>query len=190
MKFSLIAAADEKMGIGKSGRLPWHIPADLKFFHDTTIGRGKNAVIMGRTTWESIPEKRRPLAERTNIVLTHQNSYAVPSGVLQAASLQEALQKAQQKNKVAPSGRINDLASPRLGLAEEIFVIGGAKVFEEAIGNPNCQTIYLTEIFGDFRCDAFFPKIDPAKFKKISESPMHEENNIKFRFVKLHDLHQ
>jgi dihydrofolate reductase len=168
MKFSLIAAADEKMGIGKNGRLPWglKLPTDLAFFHKTTRGRGKNAVIMGRATWESVPENRRPLPDRLNIVLTHQNNSPLPSVVLRAASLPEALQKAEQKN------------------AEEIFVIGGAKVFEEAIQHPDCQTIYLTEVSGDFQCDTFFPKIDPAQFKKISESAPHEENDIKFRFIK------
>lgn len=172
MGFSLIAAADSKMGIGKNGKLPWDLklPTDLAFFHKTTCGRGKNAVIMGRTTWESIPKNRRPLKERLNIVLTHQNSYPLPAEVLRSASLEETLQKAGQKN------------------AEEIFVIGGAKVFAEAICHPNCTTIFLTEVSGDFKCDTFFPKIDPAKFKKVSESATREENGIKFRFVKYQRL--
>lgn len=168
MKFFIIAAADEKMGIGKNGRLPWglKLPTDLAFFHKTTRGRGKNAVIMGRATWESIPENRRPLSERLNIVLTHQNNYQTPPLVAAAASLQEARKIAEQKN------------------VEEVYIIGGSKVFEEAIRHPDCQTIFLTEVFGDFECDTFFPKIDPKQFKKISESEMHEENAIKFRFVK------
>lgn len=168
MTFSIIVAADEKMGIGKNGKLPWglKLPTDLAFFHKTTRGRGRNAVIMGRTTWESIPENRRPLAERLNIVLTHQNNYPLPPEALRAASIQEALQKAEGKN------------------VEEIYVIGGAKVFAEAICHPNCTTVFLTEVSGDFHCDAFFPNIDLKTFKKISESPMREENGIKFRFVK------
>lgn len=170
MNFALIAAADQKMGIGKNGTLPWgfKLKSDLAFFHKTTCGNEKNAVIMGRTTWESIPENRRPLAERLNIVLTHQNSYQLPPSTIHAASLSEALQKAEAKKSA------------------EIFVIGGAKVFAEAIRDPNCETIFLTEVSGDFSCDTFFPHIDPETFQKISESPIQEENGIQFRFAEYH----
>lgn len=166
MKFSIIAAVDEKMGIGKNGRLPWHLPSDLKFFHDTTTGRGKNAVIMGRLTWESIPEKKRPLPDRLNIVITRNSSYALPASVEKATSLEEALKIANTKN------------------AEGIFAIGGAQIFYDAIQHPACEKIYLTELAGDFKCDAFFPKIAPQKFKKTSESEVNKERDITFRFVK------
>lgn len=165
MNFSLIVAADTNLGIGKNGKIPWHLPTDLKFFHDKTLGRGRNVVIMGRTTWESIPPKHRPLKERLNIVLSSQADYSLPKGVLLASSLNEAVQKAEAQNP------------------EEIFVIGGAKTYEEAIHNPRCQTIYLTEVLGTFPSDAFFPKIDPAKFKQTQTSNAHEENSVKFRFT-------
>lgn len=165
MKFSIIAAVDEKMGIGKNGRLPWHLSSDLKFFHDTTIGNGKNAVIMGRLTWESIPENRRPLKERMNIVITRNVKYDIPAKVQIAESLEKALAIASQYK------------------TEAVFVIGGAQIFYGAIQNPACEKIYLTELQGDFQCDVFFPKIDPARFKKINESKKHEEGGIKFRFV-------
>lgn len=166
MSFYIIAAVDEKMGIGKNGKLPWHLPSDLKFFHNTTVGRGKNAVIMGRITWESIPESRRPLKDRLNIVITRNPNYELPADAEKAASLEEALKIAHTKN------------------IHEIFAIGGSQIFYDAIQNPACEKIYLTELAGDFQCDAFFPKIDPKKFKKTSESPVREENGIKFRFVK------
>lgn len=172
MNFSLIVAADEKMGIGKNGTLPWgmKLKSDLAFFHKTTFGNGGNAVIMGRTTWQSIPENRRPLTERFNLVLTRQDNFQLPPNVLRSASFQEALQKAEAKKSA------------------EIFVIGGAKVFEEAIRHSNCEAIFLTEVSGDFSCDTFFPNIDPKTFKKISESKMHEENGIKFRFTEYRRL--
>lgn len=165
MSFFIIAAVDSKMGIGKNGRLPWHLPADLKFFHDTTTGRGKNAVIMGRLTWESIPENRRPLKDRLNIVITRNTAYRVPEGVHAAESLEKALNLASQHG------------------AENTFIIGGAQIFYDAIQNPACKKIYLTELEGDFQCDAFFPKIDPTRFKKISESEKHKEGGMEFRFM-------
>lgn len=166
MKFSLIAAVDSKMGIGKNGRLPWHLPADLAYFNKTTVGNGKNVVIMGRLTWESLPAAHRPLAQRRNIVITRNAAYELPKNVEMVESLEKALDAAQ---KYKPEG---------------IFVIGGSQIFYDAIQHPDCSKIYLTEIKGDFNCDTFFPKIDPRKFKKISASEMHEENGVKFRFVK------
>lgn len=166
MNFNLIAAIDSKRGIGKNGRLPWNLPSDLAYYQKTTTGNGKNVVIMGRLTWESIPPEHRPLKKRINIVITRNTSYELPQGVEKAESLEKALNIAARF------------------LPEEIFVIGGSQIFYDAIHNANCATLYITEIEGDFECDTFFPKIDPRKFKKISESALREENAIKFKFVK------
>ncbi len=165
MKFSLIAAADEKMGIGKNERLPWRLSTDLRYFHDTTIGEGKNAVIMGRTTWESIPKKHRPLEGRFNIVMSRSQQTALGDGAKAAASLDEALSFAREAK------------------CKKIFVIGGAQIFAEAITSPGCEEIYLTKLEGKFGCDTFFPKIELKQFKKIWRSQIHQENNITFQFV-------
>lgn len=165
MKFSIIAAIDEKMGIGKNGRLPWNLPTDLKFFHDKTTGRGKNAVIMGRLTWESIPEKKRPLPDRLNIVITRNAVYELPNGVFKANSLEDAVTLAETK-------------SP-----EEIYVIGGAQIFYDAVQHPACQSLSITKVKGDFGCDTFFPAIYRKNFKKISDSEIHKENNTSFCFT-------
>lgn len=165
MTFSIIAAVDSNMGIGKNGRLPWHLPADLAYFNKTTVGNGKNAVIMGRLTWESLPLIHRPLEKRINIIITRNHTYALPEGVFRTESLEEAL-------------RIASRCVPK-----EIFVIGGSQIFYNAIQHPNCAKIYLTEIDGDFNCDAFFPKIDPRKFKKNYISVLHEENGIFYKFA-------
>ena len=165
MKFSLIAAVDSKMGIGKNGNLAWHLPADMEYFRRVTSGNGKNAIIMGRTTWESIPNWRKPLKDRLNIVLTTQKNYFVPEGVPRAGSLAEALAIAEAQK------------------CEYVFVIGGAKVFVSAMAHPDCAKIYLTHIESDFDCDTFFPPVDLEKFTLASASEQLEEHGLKFQFA-------
>ncbi|MBI2453712.1 dihydrofolate reductase [Candidatus Peregrinibacteria bacterium] len=166
MPFSIIAAADEENGIGKNGQLPWRLSKDLAYFHDITVGNGRNAVIMGRRTWESLPEKKRPLARRINIVITGNPVLPLPKTALRATSLDGAL--------LAALGQ----------KAEAVFVIGGAQIFAQAIHHPECASIYLTRISGRFGCDVFFPKIDAEIFIKTSESPAEKEKNIIFSFLK------
>lgn len=153
------------MGIGKSGRLPWQLPIDLAYFNKVTTGQGKNVVIMGRRTWESIPPAHQPLKNRINIVITRNAGYTLPVSVEHASSLEQGLKRASEHH------------------SEEIFVIGGAQIFAEAISRPDCEKMYLTEIDGTFDCDTFFPEFDEETFKKVSASEPHEENGIKFTFV-------
>lgn len=167
MNFSLIAACDSKRGIGKNGKLPWNLPGDLAYFNKTTVGNGKNAVIMGRLTWESIPVEHRPLPGRKNIVITRNQSLELPSGVNKAESLEEALRIASQC------------------VPEEIFVIGGSQIFYDAIQNPSCKKLYITAVEGNFECDVFFPEIDTKKFKKTWGSTPHKENGVGFIFTVL-----
>lgn len=166
MKFFLIAAVDQAMGIGKKGVMPWHLKEDLKYFNRITRGDGHNAVIMGRATWDSIPEDNRPLKNRLNLVLSKNVDYLIP----EAGKIMDSLDAA--------------LETTRKLKMKEVFVIGGARVFAQTIGHPDCAGIYLTEIQKTFGCDTFFPKIDEKKFKKVSESEVHEDKGIKFRFVK------
>jgi dihydrofolate reductase len=160
--FSIIAAMDENRGIGKDNGLPWHLSADLKHFASVTKG---GVVIMGRKTWESLPEAYRPLKERLNIVISR-GEQTLPEGVLLAHSLDEALALAEQN---APE--------------QKAFVIGGASLYAEAILHPACHELFLTEVEGTVDCDAFFPEI-PAGFlmKEISEEM--EEKGFTFRFVR------
>ncbi len=165
--FSLIVAVDINLGIGKSGSLPWHLPADLKYFKKVTTHSSApgqvNAVIMGRKTWESIPLQFRPLPQRFNVVISRQHDFPVPPGTLHAASLQKALQSVEKEN------------------VREIFVIGGAQVFQEAVLNPGCQKIYLTRIEKEFSCDAFFPDV-LHQFTAISHKGPILESNIPIWF--------
>lgn len=167
MNFSLVVASDQNLGIGLKGDLPWKLKADLKYFRDLTsqtIDKNKvNAVIMGRTTWESIPEKFRPLPNRLNIVLSKSLAPHATKGAEIANSLDQALQIAKEKS------------------VENCFVIGGGKVYQETISSPLCHSIYITEIKGNFSCDTFFPQFS-THFKLAKTTDYQEENNISFRF--------
>ncbi|MFH0753065.1 MAG: dihydrofolate reductase [Candidatus Omnitrophota bacterium] len=167
--FSIIVAFDEERGIGKGGILPWHLPADLAHFKKiTTVSRGvgRNVVIMGRKTWESIPDRFRPLPGRLNVVITGRPDYQLPADVKRAASLENALAEYCGKDQ------------------GEVFVIGGARVFYEAIAHPLCNKLYLTLIDGRFQADVFFPQI-PACFSEVSRSEKYAENEKTFSFQSL-----
>ncbi|MCB9771256.1 MAG: dihydrofolate reductase [Candidatus Omnitrophica bacterium] len=161
--FSIIVAVDSKLGIGKSGGLPWHLPADLKYFKmittATSLPEKINAVVMGRKTWESIPMQFRPLPKRLNVVISRQKNLPLPDNAIHAQSLDGALSFLRNEES-------------RLG---EIFVIGGAQIFNEAIKNPYCQKIYLTRVESEFVCDTFFPDFH-AQFSQVAcSSPVLDE---------------
>jgi dihydrofolate reductase len=131
MDVILIVAADERDGIARAGQIPWHITHDLKRFKALTVGAGNNAVLMGRTTWESLPEKYRPLRERRNIVLTR--SPNALEGALCVSSWREALKAAEG--------------------CDTLWVIGGAAVYALALAEEETRAIELTRVDGDFGCD-------------------------------------
>lgn len=165
-KVYLIVAADPKNGIGLKGKLPWDLKEDMKFFQKTTIKTDnvqyRNMVIMGRVTWESIPETHRPLKGRKNVVITHNRDYKLPKGVTLVHSTHEAIKQADER-------------------VADIFVIGGARVFEEFMKKHKIDGIYLTRIKKEFNCDTYFPKI-PKNFKaeKLGEVA---EQGIKYEYL-------
>ncbi|KAJ6641417.1 Dihydrofolate reductase [Pseudolycoriella hygida] len=176
-KFSLIAAACENMGIGINGSLPWRLKNELKYFNQRTTKiddiSKKNALIMGRKTYFGIPENKRPLPGRLNIVLSatsKQSDY--PAGVLLCRSFDEAIAK---------------LADPSLSEEiENVWIVGGYSVYKEAMASPLCHRIYFTEIKASFECDAFFPNI-PDDFKLVENdddlpSEVQEENGLKYQY--------
>ena len=169
MSFSLVVAADENLGIGIKGDLPWKLKNDMKFFRDLTSQTKDNtkinAVIMGRTTWESIPEKFRPLPNRLNIILSTTLAKDSIKTAEIANSLNQALEICQKKS------------------VENCFVIGGGKVYQEAISSPHCESIHITEIKSNFSCDTFFPHFK-SKFKLTTTTEYQSENNISYRFSK------
>ena len=166
-KFSIIVAFDSQYGIGKNGQLPWGLPSDLKHFKEITTATAspakKNAVIMGRKTWESLPEKFRPLPGRVNVVLSKVGCSSFPPDVLRSQSLEDAL---------------DQLSSLDI---ENIFVIGGAQIFAIALRHPLCHRLFVTHVQGEFGCDAFFPPIS-KDFFPISASEGQQEAGISFQF--------
>jgi dihydrofolate reductase len=132
----LIVAIDEKGGIGKDGILPWNLKEDMSFFKEMTSG---GIVIMGRSCFESIPEKFRPLPNRLNVVLTRFNNTQYP-GCLVYNSIYDVL---------------NDDYLMSKG---NTWVIGGAQIYESFINIVD--ELYVTHVKGSFDCDTFFPKID------------------------------
>lgn len=162
----MIVACDRSGGIGLSNQLPWRLPGDLKYFREITVGANsnkRNAVIMGRNTWQSIPSQHKPLANRLNIVLTSSRDYQLPAGVPRADSLDTALEIAKEKS------------------AFEIFLIGGSHIYREGIAHPCCRRIYMTQILASFDCDVFFP-IYKDRFELISQSEPRTENGIAYRW--------
>jgi dihydrofolate reductase len=127
---SIVVAMDRRRCIGRDGRLPWRLPADLRRFREITLGK---PVVMGRGTHESIG---RPLPGRINIVISRDPAYGSP-GCTVVGSLEAALAAAPDR---------------------DIMVIGGASIYAEAL--PLARRIYLTEVHGEFECDVQFPAFD------------------------------
>ncbi len=168
-KLDLIVACDAKRGIAKNGSLPWRLPGDMKYFTQMTTsqlqGAPPNIVIMGRRTWQSLPTKFRPLPKRRNIVLTrHAESLSVPAEVVIEPSLSNAVEFAYRETDQS-----------------RCFVIGGADVYEQAMNEPTCDLLYLTQIEAEFDCDVFLPAYDD-RFILVQTSDVQEENGIAYRF--------
>lgn len=150
MRISAIAAMSKNRVIGKDNQIPWHLPADLKFFQRTTLG---HHVIMGRKNYNSIG---KPLDRRTNIVLTR-NPFFISSGCIVVHTLEEAL------------------AIAHTGNEEEAFIIGGGEIYTLAL--DYLDRIYLTTIDLVTEGDAFFPEFDLGAWRITSEehfSPDHK----------------
>lgn len=192
---------DEKRGIGRDNKLLWDIPADLKRFRVITSG---HPIIMGRKTFESIG---RVLPNRTNIIVTRDTNYQVEGAVV-VHSLERALavakkyviairQKQSEVDEIAASS--DEHRSPPASIAvgqggrnDEVFVIGGGQIFQQAL--PLASRLYLTIVEarldsppesparrGDFGADTFFP--DYSMFTKKTFEETHEEEKYRYTFL-------
>ena len=130
----LIVAADRNWAIGKNNKLMWSIPADMKFFRETTQG---NVVIMGRKTLESFPQGQ-PLRSRVNIVITRNPSYKVKDAVV-VHSVEEAIEESRKYDG-------------------DVFVIGGESIYRAML--PYCDTALVTRIDYAYEADTWFPNLD------------------------------
>ncbi|HEX6243645.1 MAG TPA: dihydrofolate reductase [Polyangiales bacterium] len=165
--FSVIVAADEALGIGREGKLPWHLPGDMAFYKRTTseAPAGKqNAVIMGRKTYASIPPQFRPLKNRLNVVLTRQRDQAFDPGVEQVDSLDAALRVARARHDVA-----------------KLFVIGGGELYREALVHPDCSELLLTRVHARFDCDTHLAQFEHAFERTHADGP-HQDDGISYTF--------
>jgi dihydrofolate reductase len=152
MIISAIVAVSNNLAIGVDNDLPWHMPADLKFFKDTTRGFH---VLMGRKSFDSI---KKPLPGRTNIVITRQQEF-YHSGVITRHSIQEGIQYALDAN------------------VQELFVLGGANIYEQT--QDLWDQLYLTKIDTEIpHGTAYFPAIDYRSWIIESEEKhLADENN-------------
>jgi dihydrofolate reductase len=154
-KIYLVAAVAANGVIGRNGQLPWHLPEDMKFFKQLTLG---HPVIMGRRTWESL---RKPLPGRDNIVVTRQAGYEAP-GAAVASSLEAAL---------------------ALCAGETVaFVIGGHDLFAESL--PIAAGLVLTEIHRDYEGDVSFPAYDRSRWRVVQRESHTAADGTKFDFVR------
>ncbi|CAL2088833.1 dihydrofolate reductase [Tenacibaculum sp. 190524A05c] len=155
---TIIAAIGKNNELGKDNDLIWHLPEDLKRFKRVTSG---HHILMGRNTFESIG---KPLPNRTTVIITRNNDY-FKDGCLIAGSIEEAIQLAE-----------ND---------EEIFIIGGAQIYKQAIQNSSVKKLDMTIVHESFDADVFFPEIDSTIWKETAREDFKadEKNKYDYSFV-------
>ena len=156
---SIIVAQAENRAIGLNGDMPWHLSGDLKRFKALTMG---HQIVMGRRTWESLP--KRPLVGRRNIVFSQSEDFA-PEGAEVVRS-------------------VNDLLSLLRDSEEEIFIIGGGRIYNMLM--PWVNRLYVTWVHKEFpEADTFFPVIDLSEFNKVNETEImtDEKSGLEFSYA-------
>jgi dihydrofolate reductase/thymidylate synthase len=173
VSFDVVVAADLDWGIGRANGLPWpKLPGDLAHFKRVTSAAAdgkRNAIVMGRKTWESAEVRGRPLPRRLNVVISR-STLVIPEGVLAARSLDEAL---------AATSASTDI--------ETTFIVGGAQIFREAFVHTALRHVYLTRVDGRFGCDTHIPDLDAAGFRVTAwdGASAAEENGVRYRIERL-----
>lgn len=157
---NLIVAVDENWGIGRNNKLLVSIPSDMKFFRSETSGK---VVVMGRKTLESFPNGL-PLKNRTNIVLTQDPDYRVKDAII-VHGIEELLEELKKYPE------------------DEIYVIGGGKVYRELL--PYCDVAHVTKINFAFEADTYFPNLDQMEEWEITASSEEQTYfDLEYSFVK------
>lgn len=154
-----IVVVDENWAIGREGGLLVHLPGDLKYYKEKTIGKH---IIIGRKTLESFPGGK-PLPGRTNIVVTRNRDFA-KEGCIVCHSVDDAVTAAGKYPK------------------DDIFVAGGAEIYREFF--DLCDTFYVTKIYKSFEADRYFPNLDDKGFEITWQSGIQKEKGIEYRFFK------
>jgi dihydrofolate reductase len=151
---AIVVAHSSNRVIGRDGGLPWKLPSDLRRFRELTSG---HTVVMGRRTYESLPDAYRPLPDRRNLVLSSDPGYR-PEGAEVFGALEDAL----------------------LACEDECFVIGGEIAYREAL--PRCERVYATEIEVELDGDAFFPEMSGSQWRRVERGERLLENDLPFTF--------
>lgn len=157
MRVSLVAAVARGGVIGRDGGIPWRLPEDVERFKSLTTG---HPVVMGRRTWDSLPNRFRPLPRRRNVVVTRNVGWRA-DGAERAGSVEEAL--------------------ALLADEEQVFVIGGAEVYRAAL--PHADELALTEIDLDAEGDTFFPEWDRSAYEETEREDHVSADGTRFAFV-------
>lgn len=156
MIISLIAAVSRNQVIGKENDLPWRLPDDMKYFMQTTSG---HHVLMGRKNYDSLPDKFKPLPNRTNIVVTRQDGFQA-EGCTVVDSIEKGIEYAAANKE------------------QELFIIGGAQIYNQALAGADY--LYITEIDADIEGDTYFPDTQPHDWEEISRK--HHEADDRHRY--------
>lgn len=164
MKVSLIVAMDRQRGIGKNNDLMWHLPADMKFFKETSTG---HIVVMGRKNYESIPERFRPLPNRENAVLSRDENYKAP-GCSVFSSLEACLDH--YKNETERT----------------VYIIGGGQIYREAIELNVLTEMFITEVGHTYDADTFFPEMDLSGWTSevVLEHAADDKHAVGFKILR------
>lgn len=162
MKIVAVVAVAENGAIGKDNRLLWRLPKDMKFFKDHTIG---HCIVTGRKNYESIPDKFRPLPDRTNIVITRQKDYSAPGAVVMP-TIEAAVEFARSKGE------------------DRLCVIGGGEIYRQMMDITD--EILFTRVHHFFEADTFFPELDANLWKETwrEEHKADEKHAYDFTFIR------
>ena len=164
MKISIVVAAADDNAIGKDKGLLWHLPKDMEFFKKVTYG---HHVLMGRKSYESIPEQYRPLKGRVNIIITRQQEFKA-EGCRIVSSAEEGIGFAKDNGE------------------EELMILGGGQIYKQLLGQTD--KIYLTRVHHSFpEADTFFPELDLNEWKLLrNEKHAADEKHLySFEFIEL-----
>jgi dihydrofolate reductase/thymidylate synthase len=170
---SLIAAVCNNLGIGKLGRIPWHIRGDMEFFRSTTFG---SVVIMGSATYMSIPESKRPLSNRMNVVITRN-----PDAFWARQPNTDVL-KAQSDLLVCRLEDVETNVLQKYSHLMRIFVIGGEYLYQHFL--PQAHKVFLTHVHKQYDCDRFFPGL-PSSFqlKRVGIPRFDEQEQVTYQHL-------
>lgn len=158
MKISMIVAMDQDNGIGNNNKLLWHLPKDLKWMKEKTMGK---VIVMGRNSYEDIITytKGKPLPGRTNVVLSSKDPSEFNEGFIVLKTIEQVLEKFANE--------------------EKIFILGGAQIYKSFL--PIADELIITHVQAKFTADAFFPQVDYSAFNTVFEQD-EQENGLNFTF--------